>query len=376
MVNVMAQEQWHNVLRIVHLPGGLRATNPPGPMFEISPVTSKGKLTFQLPKYPELQTTLKNIGLKTLGIEFYQDKSQVEGHFPPTWRPFHMRDKEGWPVTEAELIWSELGHAGFDRGDYEFFDLSQRVKFEIQGCSWRLFDLSNAYNRELTSLCSRCKFKDGNRFQTLNTFFIFLSTHACIIEMSTLRDYLAEFMAKFIFQKYASEGMRVRKMSTLRKKILRQAKSDDALANEVALITDESENNGWLARLSAYRDLIVHYAPLATAIRKGFLVQKLIHTENGNELPSVSMFLPPDPYLVKKVRSKGAQFQDIDEWIHASMSTDSIKQGNVDALNYCHEALGKMAALAVNVAKRSPVSPKSTVIKEEDLIGPVVINES
>lgn len=165
MVNVMAQEQWHNVLRIVHLPGGLRATNPPGPMFEISPVTSKGKLTFQLPKYPELQTTLKNIGLKTLGVEFYQDKSQVEGHFPPTWRPFHMRDKEGWPVTEAELIWSELGHAGFDRGDYEFFDLSQRVKFEIQGCSWSCLTFPTHITENLQAYVADVNSKTGIDFK-------------------------------------------------------------------------------------------------------------------------------------------------------------------------------------------------------------------
>lgn len=74
-----ANNNWKNAIRVVHLLGGLRAVNNPGPSVIVSPNTIDNKIVkFQLSDYPSLVNVLKSLKLRPLGIDFYQDPEEVE----------------------------------------------------------------------------------------------------------------------------------------------------------------------------------------------------------------------------------------------------------------------------------------------------------
>ena len=73
-------DMWKNVVRVAHLPGGLRAYNPPGPQVEIEPYENSKPLIIQLSVYRQLQAALEKLGLPVLGVEFFDSQGQLDGH--------------------------------------------------------------------------------------------------------------------------------------------------------------------------------------------------------------------------------------------------------------------------------------------------------
>ena len=193
-------------------------------------------------------------------------------------------------------------------------------------------------------------------------------------EFNFVLHILAEFMANFVFRMYAPTGSSTRLMSGLRKKVIPAAVAQhDPLAIEVNRITDENQPGGWLARLSAYRDLIMHYTPLAHATHRGCLVQKFLRTSGGVELPSIYFPIPPDPIAVKTKRSKSAPYATIEQWIQASVASSTGNHTAPDALEFCHDAVGKLAASALTIGRRSPIAPQRLELTEDDLRGPISV---
>ena len=178
----MNNNNWPHVARIVHLPGGGRAINPPGPEVGIEPsMPLKSEIKFSLAQYPSLFSCFMTGSYPPIGVDFYEIPDQIKGHVPPFWRPFHSQYHDGWPSAKAEDLWSCIAHAGFESGQVDVSDISRRIAFEIRACSWRLRDLSNSYNTELRGVCEKNDFKDGNKFETLNSFFVSLATHAFLV---------------------------------------------------------------------------------------------------------------------------------------------------------------------------------------------------
>lgn len=365
----MKNNNWPNVARIVHLPGGGRAINPPGPEVDIEPSKPlKSEIKFALVRYSSLLGYFMSGSSPPIGVDFYEMPDQVQGHVPPFWRPFHSQYSDGYPTAKAEDLWSCIANAGFESGQMNFTDISRRIAFEIKACSWRLRDLSNSYNTELRALCEKNKFKQGNKFKTLNSFLVSLATHAFLVDICTLRDYLSEFLAAFVFSKYnKEENLRIVNLSVLRKEVLRFAKDENEFAAYLYEITDKNSANGWLATLGAYRDLVVHSVPLVQATHIGFLQQRVIDIGNGQNVPSIYFPIPPDPNSVARSRSKGELFSTPEEWIKASVEFDPEKESAPDALNYCACAMGQMSSLLIKTTEHSPVAPKRAHIDASDV---------
>ena len=275
----MTANKWHNVSRVVHLQGGIRAISNPGNEVVIIPgPDNKPNKKFNISRYPELIRNLEKQGLKVVGIDFYETEKQLKGHSPPNWRSVYANPSKNYPAWEAEDIWSCLANAGFEKGNIEFADIC------------------------------------------------------------TLRDYIAEFIASYILHKYfPNSNIRIKTMSGLRKKILPIASKDTVFAKELYDITDENSNDPWLIRLGAYRNLVVHFVPLIDATHRGFLVQKILRSKIAENYPSIFFPIPPNPIKMENLRTKGLAFSTVDEWLKASTNYDCDKDAALDALDYCSE---------------------------------------
>ncbi len=352
----MTEGQWYDVTRIVHLVGGLRAINKAGSEVVI-PLGSNDPIpTFSIDKYHDLPWALISLGFKIVGIDYYETSQQAQGYYPPTWYPFHADQENKDTSLSAENKWSWLANAAFKAEKIELMDICSRIDFEMRACNLRLRALSEAYNVELWSLCEQQQFSPG-KIETLNSFSIYLETHDLLRELCTLRDYLAEFVANFVLKNSLNTADRIRLMASLRKQITKAKITDSSIASELCKITNESEG-GWLAKLSAYRDLVVHYVPLGQATRKEFVVRRFLPGSNLGNLPSIYFPIPSDPFSVKQVRSKGSPFETVSEWIEASKQDDNSAP---DALEYCLHSVGNMMSLACKIAKEAPILPEMPI---------------
>lgn len=93
-------------------------------------------------------------------------------------------------------------------------DLARRISFELYACSAKWFDLSHSYTTVLSGQLKSNEFRANDRFKDLNCISIYLAIHSLLSEMSSLRDYLAEFIAQHLLIGDMPDN-RFTKMSTL-----------------------------------------------------------------------------------------------------------------------------------------------------------------
>ena len=202
------------------------------------------------------------------------------------------------------------------------------------------------------------------------TWICYMAIQAFLVDACILRDYLAEYAARFVFdQNSGPEHPLIATMAGLRKKLLNKANAEDPLVYELQTITDDE---GWLKKLGAYRDLVVHSAPLLQAEGQLSAVKGTVKTPIG-EIPFIHCPIPRNPEAIKKHRSNGSIFQNFEDqlkrFVEASMATGD----NIDGLEYCHKTLGQISRLADRLAHRSPVEPQIPAFDESDLIGEIKI---
>jgi hypothetical protein len=171
--------------------------------------------------------------------------------------------------------------------------------------------------------------------------------------MSSLRDYLAEFVAQHVLVTEMPNNPHT-KMSTLRKELKKRTDIGHPAARRLLEMTSE-ENNGWMAVLSTYRDLVIHHTPVNMTEGLSFLVGKETELKGGFKLPYIQSYLPPDPMRTKRERSRGTSIKTLAEWNRVFTGDSSAK--GPDALLYLHGAVGELALLALEMAGYSPVKP-------------------
>lgn len=361
---------WPVAHRIAHLAGGLRAVNPDqSKNIIISPTLPERSATLTINEYKELTSVLQSAGLKIIGVEFVESNMQVDGLHPNTWRPFYAH-MNGWPVQLAEDVWGNLSQAAFKQDDFSFVEIARKIEFQITSCCWELKRISDAYEQELQSFCRTHEFKDGLRFETVNTKFIYMGLHAFFSAIGSLRDYLAEYTARYLLKDVLPEGLVIRKMSSLRSELRKSGDKGNQISKEILAITDHENEHGWLAKISDYRDLVVHYIPISHATHRGFLFQKLV-SACDQELPSIFFPLPRDPYALRQQRSKGSLHDSVKEWMTSSVNFELVAEDQ-DALDCAHFALGLLVRLSLQLAGYSPYKPERLTLTEADLKGPII----
>lgn len=363
--------------RIFHLLGGCRAINNSGPVIELYPNVLEEKIArFNINEYGSAYLELRKLGLKIIGVDFYSNILEVEGNMPPDWRVYrvyNLNKQTSWPCWDAFQIWSNIGSNSFEKDNWVLWDLASRIAYQLQVCSWRLREVSESYDNQLNAKLGLkgSGFKLGQHFADGFTIFMYLSLQAFLIDACILRDYLAEFVAKFVFfiSYPETEISKVTSMSGLIKKILK--KKEKIGANSDVLLEqlkEDTSEGGWIHLLGSYRDLVVHWAPLVQAKHKLFAICHEIDI-GGGKLPAIFCPIPKDPDEIKTSRVRGILFSDLALRLESLSST----QDKIDGLEYVHTIMNKLSHLALKLAKYSPVEPTMMHFDKTNISSPIII---
>jgi hypothetical protein len=356
----------------VHLIGGCRAINNPGPLVDLTPNTLDAKCArFELKSYGTIYWQLKSYGLGIIGVDFYSHALEVQGLIPPDWRAYHRQKQKSWPSFEAIQIWGTIRNAAFQNKNGILWDLASRIAYQLYACTWRLRETSEAYSNQLNALVRQSEFEVGAQFMDGFTILVYLALQAFLVDACILRDYLAEFVASFVLSSRYSKLPKITTMAGLKKHLLNMADAlADPLLEQLKRYTDE---NGWIRRMGSYRDLIIHSAPLVQAKQKLFAICDAIDIEDGRKLPSILCPIPENPSEIQASRAKGTHFEDFTAQFEAFAGVGNTK---LDGLQYVHQALGDLSKLALELAKHSPITPKMMHFDRMNIIGQVVIKKT
>ncbi|WP_016948712.1 hypothetical protein [Anabaena sp. PCC 7108] len=353
MVNNIILKTLKNEACVAHLQGGLRAIKNLGSPVEIVPnLIHNQPLSFNIPnnsyKISDFIEELKNLNLEVVGIDYYNNNiEQLEQNYPPRWLSLSRINGANNPS-----VWGNLCVKAHTLQDYYLADIASRISFGLTACETRLHDLSESYYKELDTECKYSRFENGSKYRSLNTFNIYLALHSFFMESCLLRDYLAEFMHIYIFNKSGNKPITT--MGSLIEKVLNKLNSPDDFASEIIQITNKESADGWLAKLGAYRDLVVHSTPIEQVRSSSFIIQKTININNSHTLPSIELPLPNDPIYICKKRTdltknictgSNPSFED---WYMAVQEDTDMNEIAIDALKYCSLAHDKLIELAIN----------------------------
>lgn len=347
--------------RVVHLHGGLRALNDRSPEVRLSPRKApKGASpVLTLSAYGLLFSELSQEGFAVLGCDFLSRTNQLLRREPPQWLMFG--GSKAWVIRTEHDAWSGVAHAAAMGRDLALGDLARRIQHHLRVCEWRLWQLSDAYHNLLIANLAREPLEYGKWqldewswriYAGLESFF----TDACIV-----RDRFAEFASQHVFSKSLGTT-KVRQWEPLRKALAarRSMIQADPLAEQVL---KESEGQGWIKELGAYRDLSVHGAPLIRAAGHMYYVVDQVVTRSFGLTPVAHCPLPPEPTKLLADLSKGAV---PDTWQGAGAAyADSGKsiEAGADGLRFAHSRLVRLAWLSSALISRSPVKPHIPTIR-------------
>ncbi len=347
-------EEWPHVVREVHLLGGGRAYNFKGSHVDIKPDRIEGGgIRLTLLRFDALFSGIESIGLKVVGCDFFTHGGELDGSSPPQWRTKCFGNL-GWLCTDQGYHWSFIGYAAFKAKHGVLCDIAYRVSHQIKACEWRLRQLSESYQEQLNSRLNDGKFEHGKQFANGYTSLSYLAVQSFLVEACILRDYLVEFY----WAALPEGGEKINKKVTTMGGLLKAWKSSSTISKVGREIKTCAAEDGWLFELGAYRDLVVHAAPLAHADKTLYAVCQAIELPEGRKFPGIKLPLPSDPDSISGERNSGRYFKDGElnfaRFSNAIEDVDSAK----DALEYAHLTMQLISSLASSVSKLSPFEPK------------------
>ncbi len=358
-----SNSEWHNVLRIVWISGGIVALNEPGPDIHINlGMAGRSFTTLRINIFTELFKTLQEKGFPILGATFVTSPEEIQGLRPLDFRA--MSSTKGWLLWDVTQQWRQIVFAAGDDSFMPLMDVASRIASCLRYSEMRLHDLALAYSVQLRGHLNNSDPKNYQRFKDINSFGVYKAIHALFWQIAVLRDTLAEFAAVFCFSRVGVKTMRGLRTS------LTKNPPSDPLSHEILSSTDQS--NGWMARFSNYRNFFTHVAPMEQAAGVAFAVQDMLDLSGGLSIPQIYYALPRDIEDLEQKRSQGIFFNSLEE-LGAASSRKHERALEPDALDYLHNCINQFGELALMMVGRSPIAPKPIHIGPEDIIGEVKI---
>jgi hypothetical protein len=346
--------------RILHSTGGIRVINDCNNIAQVSPYKDNNVIEYKIENYNSLYTETSKIGLPILGVDFYSNSYEYDSISSPPWRLNISYNNKRWFIWESFQKWAKLANAGFKNKDGLFLDLSKRIKHQLRVCEWRIREISECYNKTLYSIIKSNDYKYDDRFQNYFTEIAYLSIQSFLVDACVLRDYIAEFVSIYYYNK---KGLKITTMGELYKQILKKIEEKDELTQHLHDITDE---NGWLKNLGTYRNVIIHKAPLAIVDNSLFSICKKFILKNIGDVPSVICPIPTNIEEIDKKRNN-RYFEDFDEITKVSI-LGRDDNNYIDGLDYCFKTFKSLALLLDTISTKAPYKPEPIVINSSEII--------
>lgn len=346
---------WMPVIRELHLSGGCRAFNGMDPQVSISPPTlDDKKAIIKLSEFNHLYKDIKSLKLRIIGCDFFTSQEEAKSLQPPQWRTY-CEAQETWNCTEQGDTWSFISNSAFELKNGVLWDSASRISHQIRACEWRLRQLSESYADQLRSSLERAR-DNESRFKDGYTSLCYLSFQSFLVDACILRDYLSEFYWEAIEK--SKDSKKVTTLSGLLKHWKAHPPTDSA-GKEIAASAKKGQ---WLFEIGAYRDLVVHTAPLAQAGKSLFAVVCHNELSHGKVLPGIKLPLPDSPTELINERVSGRYFQDPNlNFARYLNAVEDIHRCR-DALEYAHLCMQLLGAMSRSISKASPITPKIPVI--------------
>lgn len=349
---------WCPVLRELHLYGGGRVLNGMDQTADLRPHAMNGKsASLNIKSYGGFYGDIRRLGLQIVGCDFFHTEEQAKSFDPPEWRSINLASP-AWLCADQGHDWSFIANSAFLQRDGLFYDIASRISHQIRACEWRLRQLSEAYSDQLNGRLLSKSFKTNERFLDGYTSLCYLALHSFLVDACTLRDYLSEFYSEAIIRKDDPSAKKITALSGLLKVWPSQPPQDKAGKE----LRTSSLPGNWLYELGAYRDLVVHVAPLANAAKTLMAFTKIIEFQ-GELLPAIQLPIPNKPAMVKNSRTTGQYFDDPDLNFARGLNFIEDMESSRDALEYAHISMQQLGALCSSIAGISPFAPKVPLIK-------------
>tara|TARA_B100000965_G_scaffold386154_1_gene388131 strand:- start:467 stop:1576 length:1110 start_codon:yes stop_codon:yes gene_type:complete len=348
-------ENWPICGRKVHLNGGLLAINAPqSNVVTLWPNTLCGKrCEIKIPTYRKMYDGIKTLGLEVVGIEFITHESEAVGESPTQWRIYSNQQKI-WANWDATQLWSQIGTASFKHKDGICYDLSKRISYQLTSLNLRLKDLSSSYRNQLNALSIKSKPNHGQRFQDGFTDTVYQKFHSFLFDSCILRDYLSEFIYN-----YSSKGAlrEEGKEVTTAGRLYQTLKKNSKLNSFEKKLKEWMDDEGWLKELGAYRDLVMHSAPINIANHRLYCIQEIISLPDSKQAQSVRFPIPSNPDGLYKQRCKKTDFDKYVKEIELIATAALDDYGKYDCLEYAQTISTKLSNLALETGSLSPYKP-------------------
>ncbi len=353
-------------VRSIHLQGGCRA-NDVGGRLQLELLASNGRHAEVIPpSFHHAYGVLRRAGFLIVGADFFFEIEQADGRRLPSWRAHHPIRGTSWPCADQADKWSSIAHSAIRQKNGLLWDVATRISHQLRTCDWRLRQVSEAYRDQLHAKVRTGKFADGLRFFDGFTWLGYLAIQAFLVDACVLRDYLAEYRALVLTQSgQRTFTSKITRIASLKRQYL----SKDQLTTPVdQQMQKATEAGGWLHLLGEYRDLVVHYAPLASAGQDLYALCTKIPLDAQKTLPSIKLPIPSDPDKISAARTSGAHVDDPEQNYARFLNAMKDPESALDGLGYAHSVLGHLSVLASELAAVSPVKPETRVLTDEDVL--------
>lgn len=339
-----------------------------GPEIRLFPQDKRrGPITLVTNGFREVLSTLDGHGQIPIAIENRHPGSRGRTFIPSDQRIFHrVQNRWLWICREQSDLWKQIAHGAYEQKDLVLWDLGRRLGHQMEVCEWRLLQVSNAYRDQLQAVVAQDRLPEvGGRFEDGHTWRSYLAVQSFLVDGCILRDYLAEFVAQYVAQSSVGGGVRIDSMGSLYKQVLKNGVFTDPILRTLAT---ETREGGWLQILGAYRDLVVHCAPLARSESKLMATLKTTEVRGHGLIYNVSLPLPSDPAAIQAARKGGDRLQHLEDQLQSMMSASQGASPSCDALMYSYTVLGSLGTLSSRLIKRSPVQPTIPIVDMKDII--------
>ena len=169
-----------------------------------------------------------------------------------------------------------------------------------------------------------------------------------------MRDYLSEFVYNFSRRGALREaGKEVTTAGGLYKSL----KKNSELSSFEKHLKECMDDGGWLKELGAYRDLVMHSAPINIANHRLYCIQEIISLPESKQAQSVRFPIPSNPDGLYKQRCKKADFDRYVKELELIAKSALDDYGEYDCLEYAQAISTKLSNLALEIGSFAPYKP-------------------